>query len=646
MTVMQRNLLVCLLLTAATLAIFSRVLSYDFVNYDDPSYVTGNLHVTGGLTLDNLIWAFGSFSSANWHPLTWLSHMADCQMFGLHPAGHHLVNVLLHAVNALLLFLLFSRATGAFWKSAFVAALFALHPLHVESVAWVAERKDVLSALFWMLTLMFYLRYTERPGSARYLLTLLCFALGLMAKPMLVTLPFVLLLLDYWPLARFSRHGAEPATTCSDGLSGPKRQPARVVLEKAPFLVLSAASCVVTFFAQQKGGAVGSIEVIPLSFRFGNALIAYVRYLGKMIWPSRLAVIYPLPATITVPEIVGAALLLTAITVLVVMAARKHPYLLVGWLWYIGTLVPVIGLVQVGKQAMADRYSYIPLIGLFIMIAWGIPSLLEQWRYRRIVLAACAGVLLPGLMVCTWRQLGFWKNSITLFTRAVEAVPDNGTALVYLGRSLAEKGRSREALPYVAEALRLFPNDADWLTTMGALLAMEGRTGEAISYFTKALRGNPGFAEAHHSLGNALMQQGRIREAIDQYTETLRLQPNRTDVMVDLAQALLRTGRVDEAMNYITQVVREGPDSLDKAYNLAIALADSGRMDEAIAHLSELAGRYGMPEAHHALGIALVKKARVDEAIVHFEIARRLKPEVSEFARDYEAAVRLKAKGR
>ncbi|NIQ87873.1 MAG: hypothetical protein GWN93_01765, partial [Deltaproteobacteria bacterium] len=402
-----------------------------------------------GLTRESFIWAFTTTDEANWHPLTWLSHMVDCQLYGLNPAGHHLTNVLLHSASTVLLFLILLGMTGSRWRSALVAALFALHPLHVESVAWVAERKDVLSTLFWMLTLWAYLAYTKRPERKRYLLIIVAFTLGLMAKPMLVTLPFVLLLLDYWPLKRIelgqSASGLPAANQPSTIAEKPGAQAFRLLLEKTPLFVLTAASSVVTFVVQKSEGAVGALEVYPLKIRVANALVSYVSYIIKMIWPQNLAVFYPHPGqSLPMWQAVAAGILLVLISIAVIRAGRRQPYLPVGWLWYLGTLVPVIGLVQVGAQAMADRYTYVPLIGLFIMAAWGVPELMKKWHHRRVALVVSAALVLFALMTCARLQLRHWKNSIALLSHAHAVTAKSYLVHNNLGSALNELGKYDE----------------------------------------------------------------------------------------------------------------------------------------------------------------------------------------------------------
>ena len=395
------DLIVCLFLVVATFVVFSEVRNHGFLEYDDPMYVTENPHVSSGLTLGGIVWAFATTHASNWHPLTWLSHMLDCDLYGLAPGGHHVTSLLFHIVNTLLLFGVLKRMTGELWKSALVAALFSLHPVHVESVAWVSERKDVLSAFFLFITIWAYLRYVEFPGLTTYVWVPLFLALGLMAKPMLVTVPFLLLLMDYWPLGRFQFDPGRKRARRSSGLVHPEQSVSRLIYEKIPLFVLAAGSCAATLLAQKSGGALSSVERLPLIVRIANALVSYTTYIGKMIWPTNLSVFYPHPEFRPAWQVAASGFLLLCLSVIVVRMGRRHRYLVVGWLWYVGALVPVIGLVQVGAQAMADRYTYMPLIGLFIIVAWGFGDLTAKWRHGRLVLAACAGPLLLALMIQT-----------------------------------------------------------------------------------------------------------------------------------------------------------------------------------------------------------------------------------------------------
>jgi tetratricopeptide (TPR) repeat protein len=556
----ERVLWICLGLIAVNLVVYSQVWRYEFLAWDDPYYVTENPNVTEGLTWRGVWWALRAQYEGNWFPLTRLSHMLDVQLYGLHAGAHHLTSLLLHIANTLLLFGVLRRMTGAAGRSAFVAALFAVHPLHVESVAWVAERKDVLSTLFWMLTLWAYVSYVSQFRSKswfkRYTLVLLLFSMGLMAKPMLVTLPFLLLLLDFWPLGRVTFRADGPHSAVAQGgersrttgTSGGAAAPGLrsvgldLVLEKVPLLGLAAASSILTFAVQQKAGST-RLDVYPLDLRAANAAVSYVAYIGKMLWPSRLAAFYPFPRSIPEWYLIGSLLVLIGVSVVAIRAARRRPYLLVGWLWYLGTLVPVIGLVQVGDQAMADRYTYIPLIGLFIMAAWGIPDLLAKWPYRSIALPAAAALLILVLTVIARTQAQHWRNGVALWEHGLEVTTENYLAHNNLGVALANEGRVSEAVAHYTEALRLNPawgSGADpsaqaprvnsyfahAYNGLGKALADKGKISEAIAHYTEALRLNPYLAEAHNNLGFALANQGRVDDAMAQYSEALRLRPN------------------------------------------------------------------------------------------------------------------------
>ncbi|MGD9167176.1 MAG: tetratricopeptide repeat protein, partial [Syntrophobacterales bacterium] len=514
--------LVYLVLIFVTLVVFHQLPSHDFINLDDDILVYENPHVHAGLNKEGIAWAFTTFEAYNYHPLTWLSHMLDCELFGLRPGMHHLTNLLFHLMNTALLLFVLRRMTGALWRSGFVAALFALHPLHVESVAWVAERKDLLSAFFWFLSIWAYARYTERPGLNRYLPVLLFFSLGLLAKPMVVTLPFVLLLLDFWPLGRTQFH---QAGTDNRPLQQ-KVSVFRLVWEKIPLFALAAISIVVTFAAQQQGGALKSLEAFPLTTRIANALISYLSYIGKMIWPHNLAVYYPHSGSIPVWQAAGAGLTLICVTVLVIWTARKRPYLAVGWLWYLGTLVPVIGLVQVGSQAMADRYTYLPLVGLFIALAWGVPCLFAGWRHRQSMLAILATIVLVSFTVCTWLQLRHWQNSITLFQHTLQVTTNNHFAHNNLGVALAQDDRLNEAISHYSEALRLKPGAFEVHNNLANALAAQGSVDEAIQHYFEALRLEPDYDKAHNNLGNVLAGTGRGEEAIIHYSEAIKINPD------------------------------------------------------------------------------------------------------------------------
>jgi tetratricopeptide (TPR) repeat protein len=483
------ELLISMALIVATIAVFWQVGNNGFINYDDPGYVFENPHVASGLSQENIRWAFTAIHMSNWHPLTWISHMIDCQFFGLDPRGHHFTSLALHILNTLLLFFFLARTTGAHWRSCCVAALFALHPLHVESVAWVAERKDVLSAFFWMLTIWAYAGYAKRPGHARYVLVALIFALGLMAKGMLVTLPFVLLLLDYWPLGRFT----------SAGERTDRRRPTRLIIEKLPLLALAIASSAVTYLAQEKWGSITHDSTFAANL--GNALITYLIYIKKTVWPDVLAIFYPFnPAGVTITMSLAAALILACVSILVIRDARRHSYLFVGWFWYLVTLLPVIGIVRLGQHAMADRYTYIPLIGLFIIVAWGVSDLKTGVRWERCALIPAAVAILSVSAVLTWRQVGRWRDSVTLFSHAVEVTDNNWLAYVTLSEAYVEQGNLVEALRNISTSLIIKPNPFGY-AQQGWIYAQLGDFAASIDACQRAIIMDPLYDKAHFLLG-------------------------------------------------------------------------------------------------------------------------------------------------
>jgi protein O-mannosyl-transferase len=523
-------------LAVSALLVFWQVRNFDFVSYDDDLYVYENQYVVSGLTFDNIVWAFTTGQAANWHPVTWLSLMLDCQLLGANAGRIHLVNILFHLANILLLFTVLRKMTGALWQSAFVAALFALHPMHVESVAWVAERNDVLSTFFLLLAILAYTQYVKKPGTPRYLLVLLIFALGLMAKPMLVTLPFLLLLLDYWPLERIKHFDRQVIY--------------RLVLEKIPFIVLSIASSVLTFIAQQSSRVVISFDRFPLKFRIGNALVSYIKYIEKMIWPSRMAVFYPHPyENVSVLYAVSSAILLLAVTILILRFAKNRRYLVTGWFWYLGTLIPVIGIVQAGLQAHADRYTYIPYIGLFLMLAWSLPQLLSKFPQRKIVLCVSMVIVLTTLGICAHRQTSYWKNGITLFSHTIEVVPQNNwISYNNLGLAYSRYGRRPEAIEAYKQAINIKPNLAESYANLGAAYANLGRLSEAMDAFKMAAQINPDLAEAHYNLGYAYAKLGRYTEAIDIYKQAIKIKPDYAQAHKNLGIAYLAIGDKNSAM--------------------------------------------------------------------------------------------------
>ena len=560
----SHRLLICLTLCLSILAVYWQVWDHSFVNYDDTLYVTKNPHVQDGLTFKDITWSLTATHAGNWHPLTWLSHMLDCQLYGMNPGWHHFSSLLFHTANALLLFLALNRMTGRLWRSAFVAGLFALHPLHVESVAWVAERKDVLSTFFLFLTLLSYVWYVERRGVYRYLLIILCFVLGLMAKPMLVTLPFVLLLLDYWPLGRLpvgrlqgaSLPPTDPLVSSRNVFS----QARPLLWEKIPFFIVAAVSSVITYLAQDSHNAVKTLTKFPLECRLANGLVSYINYIAKVVWPKDLAVFYPHPGqSLPIWQAVFAGLLLLVISIAVIRSGRRYPYLPVGWLWYVGTLVPVIGLVQVGEQAMADRYTYVPLIGLFVIIAWGVPDLVSGWTFRRTALAVTAAAVLSFLMVRTWKQLHYWKSSTALFEHTLAVTENNSVAHFGLGNALLEEGKKDEAIHHYSEALRLDPGYVGAQINWGIALLDQGRPADAINHFFEVLKINPHDAGVHLNLGVALAREGRTAEAMDHYFKaSLQDSVHASIAYYNIACEYAKQHKTEKALTWLEKAIRKG----------------------------------------------------------------------------------------
>ena len=674
---------VLILLLLLVCLVYLRTLANDFVRYDDQVYVTENVHVQRGLTWENVKWAFYTTTAANWHPLTMLSHMLDCELFGLKAWGHHLTNLLLHTANTFMVFLVLRRMTGTFWRSLFVAGLFGLHPMHVESVAWVAERKDVLSTLFWLLTLIAYTRYAQKRSKVEsrgsmadiavqaldtrlstldYFLALLLFACGLMSKPMVVTLPFVLLLLDYWPLNRFENHRVWP-----------------LVREKLPFFLLAAASSVVTFVVQRSIGTVATTTTLPMGARLENALVSYAAYLGKLLFPTNLAVIYPYPNTLQWPlwNLILAGLLLLGISVVVITLRRRQPWLLVGWLWFVGTLVPVIGLVQVGLQAMADRFSYVPSIGLFISLSWGAWAFTKGWRHQVVAVSGAATVAMVLCAGLVWRQAGYWKNTGTLFQHAIDATKNNYIACSNLGDYELAQGHYDEAINLYRETIRLMPGYQLAYAPLGVALCKTGRLAEGIQELQLAVKLEPDSAQIHANLADALVQDGQGGNAVKEYKEAIRLDPDDLDARNLLGVLLENAGHLDEAIQQFEEVIRRNPAYVRAYNNLGLALESQGRLDQAFAEftkavqldphdakghfnlgmilkargrLDEAIGQFeeglklepDTPQAHNELGVMLGQKGLWDGAIAQFQEAVRLKPDYDEAKHNLSSALKKK----
>jgi Flp pilus assembly protein TadD len=559
------------ILFVCTIVAYIPALRADFVSYDDGVYVTENAQVQSGLNPDSVRWAFANGHSGNWQPVTWLSHMFDCELYGQAPWGHHLTNVILHGANTVLLFLLLRRITGNAFPSLFVATVFALHPLHVESVAWVSERKDVLSTFFAMLTLMAYARYVAQSSRLQYVLSISWLALGLMAKPMLVTMPCVLLLLDYWPLERH----AKPSV----------RNTLRLLLEKLPHFALAFALSLVTLWVQREAQAMSSLEALPLDMRVKNALYSYVLYPMKAFWPVNLAAYYPHPKESLTWIAAGlAAAVLVAVTLTVILLRKRSPFLPVGWFWYLGSLVPVIGIIQVGRQGLADRYMYFPIIGLTIMVAWGLTQLastraIPKWTLRCLGTAAAVA-----MAWCTWVQAGYWRDTETLFRHALAVTEDNEVAERGLAKTLIVEERYAEALPHLLRAIELDPLYAENHYHLGIIHQSIGPPDVAITHFRRAIELDPKYSQAYNNLGVTLMGIGRYHKAEQVIAKAVETDPDNSEAVANYAGVLVAVGKHAEAESRLRPLLEQSPDDATLHNNLAAALAAQGKYAEARQH--------------------------------------------------------------
>ncbi len=630
----QLRIVICLVLTLATAGLYWPILHHGFICFDDDAYVVGNRHVTEGLTWSGVVWAFQSGYAANWHPLTWISHMLDCQLYGLQPGGHHLTNLLLHIANTVLLFIWLSQSTQTVWRSALVAALFAWHPTHVESVAWASERKDVLCAFFWMLTLLAYTHYAQRRSRVKgrgskadtavaldarlwpldYALALFFFACGLMSKPMAVTLPFVLLLLDYWPLQRFNRSTIP-----------------RLILEKLPFFALALAGSIITYLVQKSSGAVLSSEILSLPQRLENVPLAYVRYLAKNLWPSNLAMLYPYHAHHSAIGVIGAVLLLAAVTGLLVWRAQQNPYGLFGWLWFLGTLVPTIGIVQVGSQSIADRYLYLPGIGLFILMAWAANDILRYHPRWRPATALAGTAALAGCLACTRIQLGYWQNNIALLSHTIAVTTDNYTIYNSLGAALELAGQKDEAFLMYARSVQIEPRFAESQFNLGTALLRRGWPEKAGEHLAAAVKLAPDSAKMRYSYGVALANTNQRDDARAQFTEAVRLDPGYADAHGQLALIYRQQGKTNDALDHFSIVVRLQPDNPEARFNFGLALLDAHQPAAAADQFAEeLRLTPDEAKAHYRLAQALQRQNQPAEAARHYREALRLTPEFPE----------------
>ena len=630
----RRTIAFCALLGLITIAVFGRVFHHDFVDYDDQDYVTENPHIQAGLTWEAVRWAFGEAHAANWIPLTWISHMLDCQLFGLNPGWHHLTNLLLHTANTLLLFLILKRMTSVVLPGGAVALLFAIHPLHVESVAWVSERKDVLSTFFFMLTVWAYARYVEfkdqdpkskveqhiaissKRARVNYLLAIWFFAFGLLSKPMLVTLPFVLLLLDYWPLARFQNKDRK-----SDfSILGP------LVREKIPFFALALIACVITFSVQRQGGAMVLMETIPLKSRLINAVVSYGRYLFNTVWPANLSAFYPMPSAWPTWEVIVSLLVLCVISVLAIRHRTTHPYMVVGWFWFLGTLVPVIGIVQVGIQSMADRYTYIPLIGLFIVVAFGLKDLIENQPEWRLGFGIAAGMALTLCALLAANQASYWRNTTTLFEHALAVTTDNALAEYSLGVVRVREQNYADAYSHFAEALRIKPDYGEAHNNLGLLLVMNGKLDEGIAHYRQALDARTDTSELHFNLASALFAKGELDAAAAECRTALKSKPGFAAAGLKLAIILGTQDKTAEARQQYEAVLKLDPSNADAHFGLGLTLMQIGKPEGAIQELEEVLRLRPDAQAHYNLALVLSVQGHPAEALQHYRAAVSLAP--------------------
>ena len=624
-TTISRHLVAvaALLLIASTLLVYAPIKDHQFLNFDDSTYVTDNSWVKRGLTWQSVHWAMTTVEAAFWHPLTWLSHMLDYQLFGLNPSGHHLTSLLLHLANVLLLFAVLQQMTGAVWRSALVAALFALHPLNVESVAWVSERKNVLSTLFWLLTIWAYVGYVRKPGWQRYLGMMGILVLGLMAKPMLVTLPCVLLLLDYWPLGRLGK----------DWKEFQERLP-RLVVEKLPLFIPVAVASVVAIEAQSQAGALPSWEGLPLGTRVANAVLAYGLYLKKLVWPTDLVVFYPHPgSSLALWSVALSALVLVGISLGVWLRRQRSSYLVVGWLWYLGTLFPVSGIIQVGGHALADRFAYVTFMGLFIVVVWGTAEMTTTLGWRREWLVGAVLCMLMPLTLLTRVQLSYWRSTTPLFEHVLQVNPKNHVAHNILGLESMEKMEFTKAQQQFLEAIKIGPKYAPAYNNLGLALLEQERFGEAAQRFSQTLKVNPDSVDALNNLGLVWLRQGKLRQATLQFSQVMETNPDYAEAYTNMGLVLAAQKRFEEAIAWYDRALKIAPDSYDAFNNLGVALMETDRLEKAVAHLSR--AREINPrnvEAYANLGLALAKAGRIEEAAQQLSQAIEIQPK---FAQSY-----------
>jgi Flp pilus assembly protein TadD len=613
----QKKLLITFILILLTLVIYWQVKDFNFAGYDDELYITDNAHVQTGLTFESIKWAFTTFHAGNWHPVTWLSHMLDIELYALNPMGHHWTNLQFHIANTLLLFFILFKMTGALWRSAFVAALFALHPLHVESVAWVAERKDVLSTFFGMLTILAYIRYVKKINLFRYSLVFIFLSLGLMAKPMLVTLPFVLLLLDFWPLERLKYYSHDQSSKLFS-----------LIYEKIPLFIPVAISSFLTILAQKEAEALYTFEALPFATRIANAFVSYAGYIIKTVWPQNLAVFYPHPfGTLSLLYVFLAVFAIAGISFFSIRSFKQHPYVAVGWFWYLGTLIPVIGLIQVGAQGMADRYTYIPLIGLFIIAAWGISDLLKKWHYNRIILVIFSIIIIFAFSTRSYFQIRHWENSTTVFKNAVKVTDNNWLAYSNLGLALMRDGKSNDAVFYFKKTLQIRPNFLKTLDNLGIVLCRLEKFEEALFYYSKALKIDPKHAGIHNNIANVLTALGKLEKAVQHYKKAILIDPEFAEAHYNIANVLVTQKELDKAILYYESAIKKDSEYSDAHYNLGCILLKKKECKKALAHFAQVIKiKPDYKQAYNHIGIILLQFGKINEAENFFSKAVQIDP--------------------
>jgi protein O-mannosyl-transferase len=585
LTDILKKFVICIFLIVATFLSYSQVQDHEFINFDDDLYITNNLNVQAGLTHESIKWSFTTSHPPYWHPITWISHLIDYQLYGLNPKGHYQTNLFLHIANSLILFLVVLRMTGALWQSGFVAAMFAFHPLNVESVAWLAERKNVLSTLFWLLAILAYINYAAIPTTKRYGLVFFFFTLGLMSKPMVVTLPFVLLLLDYWPLGRLKIRQGRKIDEVANKLTANRSETLKLILEKVPLLVLAIGLSIATYHFQKLAGAVKSLDVFPLQTRIANAMVSYLEYLGKMVWPSKMAILYPHPGnTLPTWEVILSGIVLIGITIISIRLIKKVPYLVVGWFWYLGTLVPVIGVVQVGGQAMADRFAYIPLIGIFIIVAWGLPELISNCYFKKKVLSVLAGIIIFTLLIKTSEQVSRWKDSITIFRHTISVTDKKHPSFSVIHNNLgialfSDRKNNKESISHFKMAIKLKPTNIKAHYNLGIALFSILKYEEAIYHYRVAIKIQPNYTNAHYNLGNALFAVNQIEKAISHFRVAIKLKPNLSNAHYNLGYALVTKGQIKEAVYHFRETLKLRPNLVKAQNSLNSALLQLKKND-------------------------------------------------------------------